>query len=313
MAVEYEDSSSIPEKLALLAFIAAIIIGNICVFITYIVRADGKHWSNMFILGIAFIDLFIGSFVLPMRFVSAYGNPLTSRLCTALAIGESCALACTIYSIVFMIYVRLYDLKQLSKNIRRRYIIILLITTWIASFLFYGIPFMINSSNYLLTMTSSTTNITSYCTTYTTSIYHPPWMAYTEIGVIYSFPLLCIFIGMILLAHHLCQQRPRGLDSIDRKHYVEQKKMTRHVLILSLAFLCLCLPWISVRVLITFLNTKTIQRTLQITYYILILKSVLFPILYAATNASFRGSFAIYRHKRITTNNRVWTVEGYFR
>ncbi|CAF4317204.1 unnamed protein product, partial [Adineta steineri] len=177
----------------------------------------------------------------------------------------------------------------------------------IAIFLFYGIPLMINSSSYLLIITSSSSNITSYCTTYTTSIYHPLWMVYTEIGLIYSIPLLFNFIGLLFLLHNLCQKRPRGLDAIERKHYVEKKKMTWHVIVLSLTFICLWLPWITIRILIIFDNTKQIQRALQIAYYVLILKSVLFPILYAATNSSFRGSFAIYKHKRITINNRVWT------
>ncbi|CAF1003164.1 unnamed protein product [Adineta ricciae] len=313
MAIEYEDSSSVPEKLALLVLIAAIVIGNVCVFVTYIVRSDGKHWSNMFVLGMAFVDLFIGSFVLPMRFISAYDKPLTSRLCAALTIGESCSIACIIYNILFMIFVRLYNLKKAFQPIRRRYIIILLLTIWLSLFVFYGIPFMINSSSYLLTVTSSTTNQTSFCTTYATSIHHPLWMSYAEIGLIFSFPLLCIFLGNTFLIRHLCQRRPRRLDSIDRREYLVAKKMTWHVLSLSLAFLCLCLPWISIRILIIFVNTKTIQRTLQITYYFLIVKCVVFPILYAATNASFRGSFAMYRHKRITTNNRVWTVHAYFR
>ncbi|CAF0930691.1 unnamed protein product [Rotaria sp. Silwood1] len=312
MAVDFENSSSTPEKLALLVFIAAIVVGNICVFVTYFVRANGKHWSNMYVLGMAFIDLFIGSFVLPMRFISAYGSPLTSKLCAALSIGESCALASVIYAIGFMVYTRLYDLKKTSLNIRRRHLIILLLLSWIVLFLFYGVPFMSNYSSYLLTVTSSTTNITSYCTTYTTSIYHPTWMAYTEIGIIYSLPFLCIFIGLIFLISHLCQPRPIRLDKIQRKQYREQKQMTRHVVILSITFLVLWLPWITIRILIIFHNTKEIQRALQITYYILILKSVVFPILYASTNSSFRGSFAIYRHKRITTNNRVWTVREHF-
>ncbi|CAF1091218.1 unnamed protein product [Adineta steineri] len=312
MTVDYEDSSSIPEKLSLLVFIAAIIIGNICVFITYFVRADGKHWSHIFVLGMAFIDLFIGSFVLPMRFISAYGDSLTSKLCTALTIGESCALASVIYTITYMVYTRLYDLNQRFTRIQRRYLILLILTTWIAIFLFYGIPLMINSSSYLLIITSSSSNITSYCTTYTTSIYHPLWMVYTEIGLIYSIPLLFNFIGLLFLLHNLCQKRPRGLDAIERKHYVEKKKMTWHVIVLSLTFICLWLPWITIRILIIFDNTKQIQRALQIAYYVLILKSVLFPILYAATNSSFRGSFAIYKHKRITINNRVWTVNEHF-
>jgi hypothetical protein len=256
----------------------------------------------------AFIDLFIGSFVLPMRFISAYGNPLTSKLCAALSIGESCALASVIYSIVFMVYTRLYDLKKPSIKIHRRYLIIILLTSWIIFFLFYGIPFMTNYSSYLVTIKSSTSNITSYCATYTASIYHPPWMAYIEIVIIYSVPFLSIFIGLYFLIHHLRQRRPKGLDLIQRKYYLEQKKMTWHVVILSLTFSFLWLPWIIFRIIIIFQNTKQIQQALQITYYILIFKSVIFPILYASTNSAFRGSFAIYRHKRITMNTRVWTV-----
>lgn len=256
----------------------------------------------------AFLDLFIGGFVLPMRFVSAYGNPLTSRLCAALSIGESCVMASIIYAITFMIYTRLFDLKQISRNIYRRYLIILLIISWIIFFLFYGIPFMTNYSSYLLTITSSDSNITSYCTTYTTSIYHPLWMSYIEIVIIYSIPLLSILIGLIFLLNHLCQARPKRLDIIQRKKYLEQKQLTWHVVILSITFSILWLPWIIIRIIIIFYNTYNIQRSLQITYYILILKSVLFPILYASTNSSFRGSFAIYKHKRITMNNRVWTI-----
>jgi hypothetical protein len=257
----------------------------------------------------AFIDLFIGGFVLPMRFLSAYVNPLTSRLCVALSVGESCAIASVIYSILLMVYTRLYSIKQTSINIQRRYLIIILLASWIIFFLFYGIPFIINDSSFLLTMTTS--NMTSYCTTYTTSIYHPLWMSYTEIGMIYSVPFLLILIGLCFLMPHLCQPRPRKLDFIQRKSYLEQKQMTRHVVILSLTFLLLWLPWIIIRVVFIFQNTKQIQRALQISYYILILKSVFFPLLYASTNSSFRGSFAIYRHKRITTNNRLWTVHGH--
>jgi len=259
----------------------------------------------------AFIDLFIGSFVLPMRFVSAYGSSLTSKLCAALTIGESCALASVIYSILFMVYTRLYDLKKSSIVIRRRYLLIILLTSWIILFLFYGIPFMTKYSSYLITLTSSTSN-TTYCTTYTTSIYHPPWMAYTEIGIIYSIPFLLIFIGLHFLLRHLWQSRPRRLDLIQRRYFSEQKQMTRHVVILSLTFIFLWLPWIIIRIIITFQNTIQIQQALQITYYILILKCVIFPMLYASTNASFRGSFAIYRHKRITTNTHVWTTNEYF-
>ena len=256
----------------------------------------------------AFIDLFIGGFVLPMRFVSAYSSPLTSKLCAALTIGESCALASVIYAILFMIYIRLYDLNKTGKDIRRRYLIIIVLTSWIIFFLFYGIPFMTNYSSYLLTQTSL--NITTYCTTYTTSIYHPPWMSYTEIGIIYSFPFVMIFVGLCVLIYYLCQTQPKRRDSIQRKYYREQRQMTWHVTILSLAFVCLWLPWIITRILFTFTNTIQIQRALQITYYILVFKSVIFPILYASTNASFRGSFAIYRHRRILLSNRVWTLNG---
>ena len=186
MAVDYADSTSTPEKLTLLIFIAAIVIGNVsfgsiilhfrkssvqlCVYITYLVRADGKHWSNMFVLGMAFIDLFIGGFVLPMRFISAYGNPLTDKLCAALAVGESCAIAAVIYTIVFMIYTRLYNLKHPTTYIHRRFLVLLLLVSWLVFFLFYGIPFITNYPSYLITLVSATSNVTSYCTTYTTSI-----------------------------------------------------------------------------------------------------------------------------------------------
>ncbi|CAF2604547.1 unnamed protein product [Rotaria sp. Silwood2] len=310
MTVEYVDSSSTPEKLVLLVFIIAIVIGNICVFITFIAHADGKHWSNMFILGMAFLDLFIGGFVLPMRFISAYVNPLTQKLCAALRIGESCALAAVIYAILFMIYTRLYSLKQPSPNIRRRYILLLLIISWIILFLFYGIPFM---TNYVLPLISTTSNITSYCTTYSASIYHPPWMAYTEIGIIYSLPLIFIFIGLIYLLHYLCQPRPKQLESAERRIYLEQRQMTWHIFLLGITFSFLWLPWISIRILIIFRHTYEIQRTLQITYYILILKSLIFPLVYASTNSSFRGSFAIYRHQRVIMNTRVWAINEQFR
>jgi hypothetical protein len=260
----------------------------------------------MFVLGMAFIDLFIGGFVLPMRFISAYGSPLTPKLCAALAIGESCAIAAVIYAIVFMIYTRLYNLKQPTRNIHRGFVLLLLLSSWIIFFLFYGIPFMTNYSSYLLTITSTTSNTTSYCTTYTTSIYHPLWMAYIEIGIIYSLPMLCIFVGLIYLLHNLCQPRPRKLEFAKRKIYIKQRQITWHVFLLGITFVCLWLSWIIIRIVIIFDNTYHIQRTLQITYYILIFKSLLFPIIYAATNASFRGTFAIYRHKRITINNVVW-------
>ncbi|CAF0850582.1 unnamed protein product [Adineta steineri] len=308
MTMEYEDSSSTLEKLTLLVFIVAIVIGNLCVFITYLVRADGKHWSNVFVLCMAFIDLFIGGFVLPMRFMSAYGSPLTSKLCTALAIGESCALAAIIYAIAFMIYTRLYSLKQPTPVIDRRFLLILILLSWVILFLFYGIPFMTNYSNYLLTETSTTSNQTSYCTTYTTSIYHPLWMAYTEIGIIYILPLLIIFIGLLFLMKHLCKRRPRRLEASERKSYIEQQQMTWHVYLLGITFCLFWFPWIIIRIIIIFNHTYQIQRALQITYYILMIKSFIFPILYAATNASFRGNFAIYRHQRIVINKHIWSV-----
>jgi hypothetical protein len=168
---------------------------------------------------------------------------------------------------------------------------------------------MTNYSSYLVTVTSTTSNSTSYCTTYTSSIYHPPWMAYTEIAAIYVIPLTCISIGILYLLYILCQKRPSGLKFEEKRAYREQRQMTWHVFLLSITFMFLWLPWISIRILIIFDNITTIQRILQITYYILILKSVLFPILYASTNAAFRGSFALYRHHRITLNNRVWTVD----
>ena len=162
--------------------------------------------------------------------------------------------------------------------------------------------------DYLLTQTTS--NITTYCTTYAMSVYHPLWMAYTEIRIIYSAPLCSIFIALCFLLPYLCQPRPKRLDFSQRKSYLEQRQMTWHVVILTITFLCLWLPWVIIRILMIFSNTREIQHALQITYYILIFKSVAFPILYASTNAAFRGSFAIYRHKRIVMNNRVWTVNG---
>ncbi|CAF1651114.1 unnamed protein product [Adineta ricciae] len=258
----------------------------------------------------AFIDLFIGGFVLPMRFISAYGNPLTDKLCAALAVGESCAIAAVIYTIAFMIYTRLYNLKHPTTYIHRRFLILLLLVSWLVFFLFYGIPFITNYPSYLIILVSTTSNTTSYCTTYTTSIYHPLWMAYTEIGVIYGLPLFVIVIGLILLMKELCKRRPRKLEAPERKMYNNERKMTWHVFLLGATFVCLWFPWITVRIVIIFYNTHTIQRTLQITYYILTLKCVLFPLLYASTNASFRGSFAIYRHQRIVLNNRVWAVHN---
>jgi len=266
----------------------------------------------MFVLSMAFIDLFMGGFVLPMRFVSAYGSPLTSKLCAALGIGESCAMSAVIYAIAFMLYTRIYSLKTLSTDIRRRYLIYLLILSWIILFLFYGIPFMTNYKSYLVVLESETSNSTSYCTTYTTSIYHPPWMFYTEIAFIYVLPIGSIVIGLCYLLRHLCKrkQKPRQLDLGERKIYLFERRMTMHVFVLSMTFLVLWLPWISIRILIIFHNIPKIQRALQIAYYILILKCALFPILYASTNTAFRGSFAIYRRQRIKINNRVWTIEN---
>lgn len=266
----------------------------------------------MFVLGMALIDLFFGGFVLPVRYLSAYGNPLTRKLCTALAVGESCAMAAAIYAILFMIYTRLYDLKQPKPTIYRRHLILLLILSWLVLFLFYGIPYMINYSDYLIGITSTALNTTTYCATYTTSVYRPLWMAYTEIGAIYSCPMILISIGLLRLLRQLCQRKPRRLEGAERKTYLEQRQMTWHVFLLALFFLLLWLPWISVRITIIFLNTRTLRSVLQITYYILVFKSVLFPLLYASTNASFRGSFAIYRHQRITMNNQIWSVHDHF-
>lgn len=260
----------------------------------------------------ALIDLFFGGFVLPMRYLSTYGNPLTQKLCAALAIGESCSMAATIYAILFMVYVRLYDLKEPKPEIHRRYLILLLFSSWVALFLFYGVPFMINYSSYLLPMTSVKLNTTRYCATYTTSVYRPPWMAYSEIGAIYSFPVLMIIIGVICLIQKLCRAKPRRVELTERKMYLEQRQMTWHVFLIALVFLGLWLPWISIRITIISFNILTLRRVLQITYYVLVLKSLVFPILYASTNSAFRGSFAIYRHQRITLNNRVWSVNDHF-
>ncbi|CAF2066692.1 unnamed protein product [Rotaria magnacalcarata] len=310
MITKYVDLTSTPEKLGLLVFIFAIVMGNICAFVTFCVRGDKKYWSNMLILGMAFIDLFIGSFVLPLRYLNTYGNPLTLKLCTALRIGESCALAAVVYAIFIMIYARLYNLKRPSVVIHRHYLLILLLSSWIVFFLFYGIPFMIDYSNYSLSITSTKTiNVTSCCTTYTTSIYHSPWMAYIEIGIIYSIPLMFISIGLIYLLHCICQPRPKRLGPTERKIYLEEQKTTWHVFLLGITFIFLWVPWMSVRILIIFYNTYTIQLVLQITYYILLLKSVLFPIVYASTNASFRGSFALYKHQRITFAVRVSAID----
>lgn len=275
---------------------------------TYVVRADGKHWSNMFVLGMAFIDLVIGGFVLPMRFISAYGSPLTSQLCTALIIGESCALAAMIYAILLMIYTRLYSFKKDTKAIRRRYLIFFILTSWIILFLFYGIPFIINHSSYLVTLQDADTNATLYCRTYTASISHPPWMSYAEIGAIFFIPLVFITIGTGFLLKKLCEKQMSRVGSSERKAYQQERQMTWHVFALSGTFLGLWLPWISIRIVIIFHNIPLIQRLLQITYYVLLLKCVLFPILYASTNSAFRGSFAIYRHRRIVMNNRVWAA-----
>ena len=262
----------------------------------------------MFVLGMAFIDLFIGGFVLPMRFISAYGNPLSFQLCTALTIGESCALAAVIYAILLMTYTRLYSLKKDVKVIHRRYLILSLLSSWIILFLFYGTPFIINYSSYLVTIPTVESNVTLYCRTYTASISHPPWMSYTEIGAIFVFPLILITIGIVFLLKNLCEKQLSRISSSDRKTYRQERQMTWHVFALGTTFLILWLPWISIRIVIIFHNIPLIQRLLQITFYVLLLKSVLFPILYASTNSAFRGSFAIYRHRRIVMNNRVWAA-----
>ena len=205
-----------------------------------------------------------------------------------------------------MVYTRLFNLHWPNKRIPRHYLILLLIASWLIFVLFYVIPLLNTSSEDLRMRTTG--NVTSYCSTYATSIAHPLWMNYVELIMIYLIPLSLILLGLIFLGKSFCQVKPKGLDLIQRKSYLERKKMTRHVLILSSTFLLLWLPWIILRIIFIWSNTKSIQHALQITYYILIVKCFIFPILYASTNASFRGSFAIYRHKRITMNNRVWTI-----
>ncbi|CAF2071670.1 unnamed protein product [Rotaria magnacalcarata] len=184
MLSEFDISSSTLEKLTLLVFIAAIIIGNVWHLLIYC----------------------IGGFVLPMRFQSTYGSLLTSKLCAVLAIG-------------FMIYTRLYYLKNASTSFHRRYLIILLLVSWVASFIFYGIPFMTNNSIDHFKVVSPITNSVFYCTKYTISIHLSNSMVYTEIGIMYSLPFLCIFIGLLFLIRHLCQSKPIRLDKIQRKEY----------------------------------------------------------------------------------------------
>ena len=259
----------------------------------------------------AFIDLFIGSFVLPLRYINAYRSPLTSKLCTTLGIGESCALSAMIYTIVLMIYIRLYNLKRSTFIIHHCYIILLLLSSCLILCLFYGIPFMAYYSTYpLSSIKFSTSNTTTYCTTYPISIYHGTWMSYLEIGIIYIVPIILIWIGLVVLLCHLCQSKPRHLKFIERKIDLERRQMTWHVFLLSFTFVLLCLPWISIRINIIIVHSSLqFRRILQITYYILLLRSALFPIIYASTNPSFRGSFAVYRHQRTTMNNLVWTTD----
>ena len=258
----------------------------------------------------ALIDLFIGGFVLPMRYLSNYGSPLTSKLCAALTIGESCALGLVIYTVTFMIYARLYDLKRPSAHIRQHYPLIFSIVASLALFVFYGIPFMANYTTYLLRVVSTASNATMYCSTYMLSVYRPSWMSYIEIGAIYVVPFLSNSIGLACLVRCLHQPKPGRMNVQERKQYKTQRQTTWHVLLLGSTFLFLWLPWVTIRILVVFHNIRSIQRALQISYYVLMFKSVLFPILYAASNSNFRCSFAIYRHKRITMNNRVWTLNG---
>ena len=252
------------------------------------------------------IDLLIGGLVLPLRFLSAYGNPFRWKLCATLIVGEAWAFASVICVLVVMIYTRLYTLKRPEQVICRRYLMLVLIIFWISLFLFYGIPFIIHGEEYL----SPVSNQISYCRPYIRSVVHPLWMAHTEIGIVYWFPFGCMAVGLSFLLHSLCQARPKGLSCLERKQYKEQRQMTWHVFLLGAVFVFLWTPWMTVRTVITFYHTRAMERALQITYYILIFKSILFPLLYAASNASFRGSFAIYRHRRITMNNRVWTTNA---
>lgn len=258
------------------------------------------------------IDLLIGGFILPVRYINTYGNPLHKNFCVALVIGESCAMAEIIYSILLMIFTRIYDLKSSTQEIRRRTLFFMLILFWLIFFVFYGVPFILQQSNYLIEKHTSASNVTSYCENYNTSINHPLWMMYIEIVFIYSIPTFLICYGNIRLIQNLCEKPPRKMEQGEYKKYLFRRQMTWHVFLLSIAFLVLWLPWVSIRILITFETTRTIRLVLRIFYYVFTFKSVLFPILYASTNSSFRGSFAIYRHYRIKMNNRVWSVHDNF-
>ncbi|CAF1278901.1 unnamed protein product [Didymodactylos carnosus] len=311
---ELQPSSTTIERLTILVFIAAIVIGNLCVFVTYFVRTEGKHWTHIFILSMAFIDLFIGSFVLPVRYMSVYsGQSINSRLCAALAIGESCAIAAVLYTIGILNFMRIYEtFSQASLSVKRLLITAIILLTWIIFFLFYGIPYMTNYSSYLQTITSN--NITEFCVHYTVGTYHPKWMEITEMIVVYVIPMLLILTSTGYLTRLLCIPRPKfqKTEKTERKKYQESVQTTWHVYILSLTLLCLWLPWIILRIM-SFFYINQIQQALQITYYILIFKCVLFPLMYAGTNPSFRGSFALYRHKRVVMNNRVWVMNENFR
>lgn len=237
-----------------------------------------------------------------MRFLSAYGNPFTWKRCATLIVSEAWTFASVVYVLVLMIFTRLYNLMQPGQTIRRRYLMLVLVISWICLFLFYAIPFIARGEEYLTPISAL------YCGTYVHSVFHPLWMAYTEMGVVYWFPFGCMAVGLSVLLHSLCQSRPKGLNFDERKQYKDRRQMTWHVFLLGTAFLILWVPWMTLRTVINFHQTRKIQHALQITYYILIFKSILFPLLYASSNASFRGSFAIYRHRRITMNNRVWTI-----
>ncbi|CAF1196945.1 unnamed protein product [Didymodactylos carnosus] len=305
-ADQFQTSSSPVERLTILVFIAAIVIGNVCVFVTYFIRTKGTHWTQIFILAMSFIDLFIGSFVLPMRFMSAYsGQSMTSHLCIALVIGENCAMAAVLYAIGLLNCVRIYEIfgRTSSTITKRSLIVIIILLSWIIFFLFYGIPYMTNYSNYL--RTTSSNNITHYCVSYMTSIYHPKWMEIIEVIVIFGIPILLTLTSIAYLTRLLCKPRPKfqKTEKIEKKKYQEYVQITWHVYILSFTFLSLWLPWIILKITLFFIYTYPIQQALQITYYILIFKCVLFPLIYAATNPSFRGTFAIYKHRRVLMSN----------
>jgi Kef-type K+ transport system membrane component KefB len=117
--------------------------------ITYLIRADGKHRSRLFILSLILIDLCIDSLLLTLHVLSAGGNPLTWKFCVTLIISEAWAFASVIYLLVPMIWTRLYNLKWAEQMVRRRYLMLVLIIAWICLFHFYGIPFLSRRDEYL--------------------------------------------------------------------------------------------------------------------------------------------------------------------